>query len=848
MKIVYKNHTRKMRLQFAPGFVLIALLSSSLQAQNRTTDTTAKQGTQSQRATAGPRPYSEVITARAKTDDGLFKVHRIEDTYLLEIPDSLLGADVLVVNRLAKAAAEVRASMTGYAGDQIGEQVVRFEKGPGNRIFLRSISFKEMSKDSSSNGLYRSVLNSNVQPIVAVFDIKAYSKDSIKRTSGFVIDLTSFLNSDNDVLYFDPSVKKTFSLGGQQSDRSFVESVQAFPNNIEIKAVKTFLRTASGQGPQAGPSGPVTYELNSSMILLPRKPMQPRYFDPRVGYFATGYTDFDINPHGVKKISMITRWKLEPKPEDVSKYLRGELVEPAKPIVIYIDPATPKKWVPYLMQGVNDWNVAFEQAGWKNAVVAREAPLNDPNWSLEGAGYSAIVYKPSDIANASGPHVHDPRTGEILETHINWFHNVMDLLHNWYFIQAAAVDPKARSAHFDDALMGQLIRFVSSHEVGHTLGLRHNFGSSSTVPVDKLRDKAWIKANGHTPSIMDYARFNYVAQPEDSIGQDGLFPRIGAYDKWAIEWGYRWFPEYKTPEEERVKLNQWIIEKMAGNKHLWFGTESDPNDPRCQNEDLGDNAMKAGAYGIKNLKRILPNLLQWTTEKNEDFGSVRIMYKELTDQLGRYMGHVSKNIGGVMKTPRMVEEKGNVYQFVNKTTQKEAMQFLQQQLFTTPTWLLDKKLFSVAGAGDMNTIIGLQQSVLNRLISDNTLGKLLQFEAFDAANAYTAVQMLNDLKSGIWTELSTKTSIDIYRRNLQKLYVERLITLIRPGQSQAMPATAPMNKATDALSILKGHVKNLAMQVKLAQARMIDASSKLHLQDVYDRLSDALTYKANGEQ
>jgi hypothetical protein len=529
--------------------VITALSCSSVMGQTPTTtrppmdsSAAAQQRSLPKQPVNGPRAYTEVITAKAKTVNGLFKIHKQDDRFFFEIPNSLLNRDILVVNRISKGAAESRVQTLGYAGDQIGENVVRFEKGPNNKLFLRSISYQEISRDSSESGMYRSVLNSNVQPIVAAFDVKAFSKNN----AGTVIDVTDFIGGDNDILYFDGPVKKGLSIGQQMNDRSYIDDVKAFESNIEIRSVKTYYRMSAsgGNGPQVAP-GPVTYELNSSMVLLPKVPMQPRSFDPRVGYFATGYTDFDANPQGIKKVSMITRWRLEPKAEDIEKYKRGELVEPKKPIVFYIDPATPKKWVPYLIQGVNDWQVAFEKAGWKNAIIAKEAPVNDSTWSIDDAGHSAIIYKPSDIANASGPHVHDPRSGEILETHVNWYHNVMSLVHNWYFVQAAAVDPRARKMQFDDELMGQLIRFVSSHEVGHTLGLRHNFGSSSTVPVEKLRDKAWVEANGHTPSIMDYARFNYVAQPEDSISEKGLFPRIGEYDKWAIEWGYRWFPDIK---------------------------------------------------------------------------------------------------------------------------------------------------------------------------------------------------------------------------------------------------------------------------------------------------------------
>jgi hypothetical protein len=791
----------------------------------------------------GVRPYADIITAKAKTINGLFKIHKQDDRYFFEIPNALLNRDILVVNRIAKAAAESRAQGMGYAGDQIGENVVRFEKGPNNKLFLRSISYKEVSKDSSESGMFRSVLNSNVQPIVAAFDVKAFSKAN----DGTVVDVSDFISSDNDVLYFDAGVKKGLALGQQMNDRSYIDEVNAFASNIEIRVVKTYFRApASSPGMASQPPGPATYELNSSLVLLPKVPMRPRYFDPRVGYFATGYTDYDANPHGVKNVAMITRWRLEPKTGDIEKYKRGELVEPKKPITFYIDPATPKKWVPFLIQGINDWQVAFERAGWKNAIIGKQAPENDSTWSLEDANHSAIVYKPSDIPNASGPHVHDPRSGEILETHINWYHNVMSLVRNWYFVQTAAVDPRARKMQFDDSLMGQLIRFVSSHEVGHTLGLRHNFGSSSTVPVEKLRDKAWVEANGHTPSIMDYARFNYVAQPEDNISEKGLFPRIGEYDKWAIEWGYRWFPDVTTPEGEKPVLNQWIVSQLEKNKQLFFGTETDINDPREQNEDLGDNAMKASAYGIKNLKRIVPNLVEWTRQPNEGYENAKKMHAEVTNQFGRYLGHVTKNIGGITTTYKVMEQQGPGSEFVSRATQKEAMQFLQQHLFTTPLWLVDKKLSSMIGFNDKDVFTWLQSNVLNKLLSVATIDKLISFETYDASKAYTAAEMLNELKRGIWSELSGGRSTDVYRRNLQKLHVEKLMSLIKPASASSSSNGQPqpeLSKVTDAASIVKGHMKTLALEIKKALPAVKDTATRWHLLDVHDRLMAALDPK-----
>jgi hypothetical protein len=802
---------------------------------------------------SGPRPYAEVITAKAKTDRGLFTTHKVDDKFYFEIPDSLLNREILVVNRIAKAPAGGRAGFLGYAGDQIADNVITFEKGPNNKVFLRTISYQEVASDSA--GMFQSVRNSNVQPIAASFDIKALGNDSVTKTRSTVIDMTDYISGDNDILFFSASVKRALGVSTYQRENSYIADVRSFANNIEIRTVKTYVRSAAGGftlgAPVAGfgtGGSPTTFELNSSMVLLPRTPMRPRYYDPRIGYFATSVTDFDKNPQGVEQVRMVTRWRLEPKPGEEAKYLRGELVEPAKQIVYYIDPATPRKWVPYLIQGVNDWNAAFEKAGWKNAITAKLAPVNDSSWSLFGAGYSAIVYKPSDIPNASGPHVNDPRSGEILESHINWYHNVMNLVRDWYLIQTAAVDPRARTLRFPDSLMGQLIRFVSSHEVGHTLGLRHNYGSSSTVPVENLRNKAWVEANGHTPSIMDYARFNYVAQPEDGISEKGLFPRIGDYDMWAIEWGYRWMPQVKTADEEVPLLNKLTMEKLK-DKRLWFGTETDPDDPRSQNEDVGDNAMKAGAYGIQNLKRILAKLPEWTKEPNKDYAGLASLYSQLTGQFSRYMGHAAKWIGGVQTTPRMVEEPGVIVEFVPKAKQKEAMQFLQQQLFTTPRWIVDNNITSYTGGNKLTIISNLQNSAINRLVSASTFTKLFRAEA-ENANAYTASEMLTDLRKGIWSEVAARRPVDIYRRNLQKLHLEALTRMISTDGGGGLTLTpigfsfsTGNSKTSDAISIVKAQLRSMATEIRTALPAYRDAATRAHLQDVLDRIQMALEPK-----
>lgn len=831
--------------------------SAGAPAGARPADTT-RRGPGGPAASTGPKAYKEVITPKAVTSKGLFWVHKVDDRYFIEIADSLLLRDMLVVNRISKAPAGLRAggSFFGYAGDQIGQNVIRFEKGPNNKVFLRTISYAEYAKDSTSP-MFTTVNNSNIQPIAQSFDVKAFGKDS----NSVVLDITDFISGDNDVLHFSSSLKSSLRLAALQNDKSYVVSVKTFPINVEIKAVKTYSRGGAPAGlPGGGPSmgggaggGNMTMELNSSIVILPKVPMQPRFYDARVGYFAVGYTDFDANPQGVKSVSLVKRWRLEPKAEDVEKYKRGELVEPAKPIIFYIDPATPEKWIPYLMQGVDDWKGAFEKAGFKNAIMAKRAPTRqeDSTWTLDDARNSAIVYKPSDIPNASGPSISDPRSGEIMESHINWYHNVMALLRNWYMIQCGPLDKRAQQMVFPDSLMGQLIRFVSSHEVGHTLGLRHNYGSSSSVPVENLRNKTWVEANGHTPSIMDYARFNYVAQPEDNISEKGLFPRIGDYDNWAIEWGYKMFPQYKSADEELPMLNRWVIEKLKDNR-LWFGTETNPDDPRSQSEQVGDDPMKGSAYGIKNLQRIVPNLLQWTKEPNEDFEGLRTIYQEVVGQFSRYNGHVAKFVGGIMETPKTQEQSGPVYELVSKAKQKEAVAFLNKQLFATPTWLIDQQIFDRTGQSGLVVVGNVQDNILNRLLGTRNLTKLIEAEASAGSKAYSALELLADLRSGIWSELATKKTIDAYRRNLQKSYVNAMVNLLNPPAASAAGAFGPGismsisgagSDKSDLKSIVRAHLQSLRSELNASQALYTDRLSKYHLQDLSFRIEKALNPK-----
>jgi hypothetical protein len=766
---------------------------------------------------SAPRNYYNLLRNKSITRKGLFTVHKVQDNYYFEVPDSILGREILVVGRIAQGAAGVRPGYTGYAGDQIGSTIIRFEKGPGHKLFLRRITYQDNVGDTS-NVMYDAVVRSNLQPLVASFGIGAYSPGG----KGSVIEVTDYINGDNDILFFNSGSRKAMHVGGLLRNMCYIKDINAYSNNVEIRTIKTYSQSSTGES--------FTLELNTSIVLLPETPMRKRYADRRVGYFTERYTDYNTNPQGVKVVNYIKRYRLEPKAEDVGRYVKGELVEPVKPIIYYIDPATPKKWIPYLIKGVEDWNVAFERAGFKNAIKARVAPTSkeNPNWSLEDSQHSAIVYKPSKIANAAGPIITDPRTGEILESHINWYHNLTSILRNWYFIQCSPVDSSARKMHFDDALMGDLVRSVAAHEVGHSLGLTHNFGASSTVPVEKLRDREWVEANGHTPSIMDYARFNYVAQPEDSIGRKGLISRIGPYDLWAIEWGYRWYPDV-TPEQETSMLNQWVTNKQD-NKSLWYGSELTADDPRTQTEDVGNNAMLAGHYGILNLQRVMKNLLHWTYEENDGYKNLTEIYTGVSDQFDYYLGHVLTNIGGIYETPKSPAQSGPVFQMVPVTVQKEAMNFLKENIFETPKWLLDTMVLARVGESPTQIVSKSQDMVLNHLLSAGTLSKLAVSEAMYGNKSYRLIDYFNDIDAGMWTELRSNSSVDIYRRNLQRSYLDRMVEL----------SNRTSKDYRDVAPIVKVKLMDIHSTIKKAMNKTKDPVTQYHLRFMSEKLDDQL--------
>jgi len=804
-------------------FLFCLLLSLNLAAQKPSTKEDTKKPKKE-------KTFEEIITKEAITDKGLFDIHKVKEKYYYEINDTLFGREMLMVTRIAKT-----ASGLGFGGGKQNTQVLRWQK-KDNKILLRVVSHNVVASDSLP--VNEAVLNSNFEPILYSFKIESKGIDS----TSTLIEVTKLFSEDVKPLGFPQSRRKGYKISSLNSKKSFIESIKSYPENIESRHVKTY---NSSSPPSNSSTGTISLEINNSMILLPKVPMKRRYFDQRVGWFARSQVDYGLDVQESKSLKYLDRWRLEVKDEDLEKFKNGELVTPKKQIVYYIDRATPVKWRKYLKQGIEDWQIAFEEAGFKNAIIAKDPPTKeeDPDWSPEDVRYSVVRYLASPIPNANGPHVSDPRSGEILESDINWYHNVMTLLRNWFFVQTAAINEDARGVSFDDEVMGRLIRFVSAHEVGHTIGLPHNMGSSSAYPVDSLRSATFTKKYGTAPSIMDYARFNYIAQPEDK--GVALMPDIGVYDKHSVRWGYRPIPDAKTAKDEKKTLDKWIRDNENSLMHR-FGSAG--IDPSSQTEDLGDDAVKASEYGILNLKRIVPNLNKWTSEDGKDYSDLQTMYGQVLSQFNRYMGHVSSNIGGVYQYYKTYDQEGPVYTHVKKSHQKKCMNFLNDQLFETPTWMIDNNILNkIEFAGITNRIRSTQSRTLNSILDFGKMARLIENEAINGKAAYTLIDMMSELKNGIWKELYNNKEIDVYRRNLQLAYLDRISYIMNEEQG-SIPSwargrvTSVKVSQSDIRTIAVGQLLELKKDIKKYKNKS-DKMTEMHLDMAMNKINKILVGK-----
>jgi len=785
-----------------------------------------------------PAPYPDIITAEAETDDGLITVHKVDSSYFFEIPETLFGVDLLLVTRIGR----VPAGLDGYivAGTKVSEQVLHWER-LDDRVLLRKISFNQVADESLP--IYESVVRNNFAPILATFNIAAYGPGG----DTVVIEVSDFFSGDTPALSgLTVEQREQYEVKSLDSARSFINYARSYPLNTDIRHTLTFIAT---EPPADSNTGTISMEMHQSMVRLPEEPMMPRLADDRVGYFSISQVNFGLDELKAAEQTFIRRWRLEPS--DPNAYARGQLVDPVKPIVYYIDPATPARWRPYVRQGIEDWQAAFETAGFSNAIMAMDppSPEQDPDWASEDVRYSVVRWAASLVRNAMGPSVSDPRTGEIIESDIVWFHNHLRSYRNRLMLETGASNPAARSLDMSDELMGETIRQVIAHEVGHALGLPHNMIASSAYPTESLRDPDFARRMGVSPSVMDYARQNYVAQPGDGLQPTDYIRKIGPYDHYAINWGYRVIPGAETVESEKETLNAWIMEH-ADDPMYRFGSSTGWN-PDAQTEDMGNDPVKSSGYGIANLKRVAPQLIDWTSTPGGNFEDLDELYGELVGQWSRYVGHVITLVGGRYQNIKAADQDEPIYTPVARQHQADAVQFLLREALATPTWLAPAEILRrIEHAGAIERMRTRQVRFLNQLLDPQRMQRLIESEVLDP-EPYRLVDFLNDLRAGIFSELDDGAAIDTNRRNLQRAYVERLEWLMteeapEPTGPAARFATAVDVSQSDIRPLARAQLVRITADATSAANAADDELTRAHLTDLAARAREILEYGVRG--